>query len=525
MANLRSRCCAVLFAATVVLGADAAAVPTRRGQPQPSTQAPPDVTLDRQVDEAARRLLERSGVPSIAVAIVRNGKLELTRAWGSARLTPVTAAGPDTRYGIGSISKQFTAAAVLLLRQQNRLSLDDRVAKYFPQLSGADAVTIRQLLNHTAGYVDHWPHTYLPPYMLRPTNVNALLQDWGRRPLAFAPGTKWQYSNTNYVIAGAIVEKVAGVPLFEFMRRRIFTRLGMSSVVDLAAEPRTTFAAVEYSRYALAPPYAVAPAPRGWLYAAGGLAMTAADLARWDISLLDRTLLDSASHHEMETAARLTDGTVIPYGLGVELRPWWGRPAIWHGGGTPGFTAMNYAFPQHRIAVVVLTNEQPSAVASTIASDILRLVFAREPAVTAANPKSPVPMTAAPLPTSGAALQCADPTRDIRSILDGLQRGELDRARFTENGNAYFSPAALKDYASSLAPLGSVTGLIRTFQEQRAGMLECAYHAVFERKAVTISTLQLPDGRFEQLVVFAASPFTADAAVAHDSVDFDSTAD
>lgn len=493
-------------AATIVLATSVAATPAPYGQVRPSTPASPDTVLERQVEDAVRRILERSGVPSIAVAIVRNGGLELSRAWGSARLTPFAAAEPGMRYGIGSISKQFTAAAVLLLQQQRRLSLDDRVSKFFPALTEADAVTIRQLLTHTAGYVDLWPHTYVPPYMLEPRDVAALVREWGRRPLTFAPGTKWQYSNTNYLIAGAIVEQVAGIPLFEFMRRQIFAPLGMSSVVDLAARQPAGLAATEYSRYGLAAPFAVSPVPRGWLYASGGLAMTAADLARWDMSLIDRTLLDSASHREMETATRLTDGVVMPYGLGVELQPWFGRGAIWHSGGTAGFSAVNYVFPHERVAVAILTNEQPSAVAGAIANEILRFVFAREPVVPPA--RLPEPITAPPaVTTQRAAAQCADPVREIRPLIESLQRGAIDRARFTDNANAYFSSRALADYAASLAPLGPVKGVLRTFQEERAGMLQCAYFAGFERKFVSLSTLELPDGRFEQFTVFAAPPF------------------
>ena len=480
--------------------------PALHAQARAATPPSPDTTLARQVDDAVRRILERSGVPSIAVAIVRSGQLELARAWGAARLTPFIPAESDTRYGIGSVSKQFTAAAVLLLQQQNRVSLDDRVAKYFPALAGADSITIRQLLNHTAGYVDHWPHKYLPEYMQRPTDVNALVREWGGRPLAFVPGTRWQYSNTNYVIAGAIVEQVAGVPLFEFMQRNIFVPLGMSSVADLAAQQPATLAATEYSRYALGPPHAVTPAARGWLYAAGGLAMSAADLARWDRSLMDRSLLDSTSYRELETPARLADGTVVPYGLGVELQPWGVRRAISHGGGTAGFTAMNSVFPRERVAVVILTNEQPSAAAGAIASEIMGLVFAREPAISAANPPTATP--APPVSMPSAAAQCPNPGSDMRALIESLQSGVIDRSRFTANGNAYFSSRVLADYTSSLGPLGRVTGVIRTFGEERTGMLECAYRVGFERTAVSISTLQLPDGRFEQLIVFAAPPFT-----------------
>jgi len=113
------------------------------------------------------------------------------------------------RYSIGSISKQFTATAMLLLQEENKLSLDDKVAKFIPDLTRANEVTIRQLLSHTSGYQDYWPQDYVPPFMLQAITANRILDLWAHKPLDFDPGTKWQYSNTNFVIAGMIVEKVS----------------------------------------------------------------------------------------------------------------------------------------------------------------------------------------------------------------------------------------------------------------------------------------------------------------------------
>ena len=136
------------------------------------------------------------------------------------------------RYSIGSISKQFTATAVLLLQEQGKLSLDDKVAKFIPNLTRANEVTIRQLLSHTSGYQDYWPQDYVMPPMMLPTTAQKILDMWARKPLDFDPGTKWQYSNTNYVIAGVIIEKVARMPLLQFLQQRVFTPLGMTSVSD-----------------------------------------------------------------------------------------------------------------------------------------------------------------------------------------------------------------------------------------------------------------------------------------------------
>src|SRR5205085_8841141 len=144
-----------------------------------------------------------SGFPSASVALVKNGQVAYIKAYGNAKLDPQTAARPDMRYSIGSISKQFTATAILLLQEQGKLSLDDKVAKFLPTLSRANEVTIRQLLSHTSGYQDYWPQDYVMPMMLQPTTAERILDGWARKPLDFEPGTKWQYSNSNYVTAGS----------------------------------------------------------------------------------------------------------------------------------------------------------------------------------------------------------------------------------------------------------------------------------------------------------------------------------
>ena len=155
------------------------------------------------------------------MAVVTNGQIAYVQAYGAARIEPHTSATPDMRYSIGSISKQFTAAAILLLQEQGKLSLDDKVARFVPDLTRANEVTIRQLLSHTSGYQDYWPQDYVMPFMLQPVTAQKILDQWARKPLDFDPGTKWQYSNTNYVIAGVIVEKAARMPLLQFLREQV----------------------------------------------------------------------------------------------------------------------------------------------------------------------------------------------------------------------------------------------------------------------------------------------------------------
>jgi CubicO group peptidase (beta-lactamase class C family) len=147
-------------------------------------------------------------------------------------LNPKVPSTGATRYAIDSVSKEFTAAAVLLLAEQGKLSLDDPLAKWFPELRAAAAVTLRQLLTHTSGIRDYWPQDFLTPEMTRPTTPAAIIDEWAQRPLDFEPGTDWQYSNTGYVLAGAVVEKVSGQPLFEFLNRFVFGPLHMTQVTE-----------------------------------------------------------------------------------------------------------------------------------------------------------------------------------------------------------------------------------------------------------------------------------------------------
>src|SRR5262245_45182644 len=185
------------------------------------------------VDSIARDVLQSTGVPAVSVAVVTDGRLVYTQAYGQAQLDPPVAARVDMRFSIGSISKQFASAAILLLQQEGKLSLDDPVARFIPNVTRARAVTIRQLLSHTSGYQDYWPQDYVPLFMMDSIGASGILDRWARKPLDFDPGTRWQYSNTNYVMAGLIVEKASGMPFFEFLRTRILGPLGMQSVVNV----------------------------------------------------------------------------------------------------------------------------------------------------------------------------------------------------------------------------------------------------------------------------------------------------
>src|SRR5258707_7456418 len=184
------------------------------------------------IDAAAADVLKATGVPSASVAVVQGGKVAYVKAYGMARLDPAMAAEPGMQYSIGSISKQFTAAVILLLMQDGKLKLDDPVGKYLPGLTRANEVTIRQLLSMTSGYQDFWPEDYVMTSKMTSTNPQQILDVWAKKPLDFEPGTEWQYSNTNYVIAGQIAEIAGGRPLIDQLQARIFRPLKRTGVFD-----------------------------------------------------------------------------------------------------------------------------------------------------------------------------------------------------------------------------------------------------------------------------------------------------
>jgi len=437
-----------------------------------------DAALKARIDRIAAGVMEQHGVPSASIGVVKGGKIVYTHAWGRAHISPDEAATPDMRYSIGSISKQFTAAALLLLEEQGELKLDDPVGKYVPGLTRSDEVTIRQILSHTSGYQDYWPEDYLMTPMMRATTPQNIIDKWAKKPLDFEPGTQWQYSNTNYVIAGLIVEKVSGQRVMDFLKEHIFHPLGMKSVWNSDETKLKQADASPYIRYALGP---LRPAPKegsGWMFAAGELAMTAHDLALWDESLMAHSILKPALEKEMFTEVKLKDGKGTGYGLGVFVSEMHGHRLISHGGEVTGFVADNEVLVDDGAAVAVLTNHMAAG-----ASDIAK------PAVEAvAGARAPIPRSA--------------PEEQALAIYRGLQRGEIDRSLLAPNLNDYFDAQCVADFQESLGPLGEPLTFEQVGKDSlRGGMTFRRFRMVYPTRRLTLTTYTYPDGKLEQYLV------------------------
>ncbi len=450
------------------------------GAAQGTNTLPAD--LAAKINAAATEIVAKTHVPSASVGIVQNGRIVYLAAFGMARLSPSLPATPEMRYAIGSITKQFTTACILLLAEEGKLTLDDPLAKYFPELTRAKEVTIRNLLTHTSGYQDYAPQDYTIPAWTKPTTATAIVHEWATKPLDFDPGTQYQYSNTNFNIVGLIVEKVSGQPFWTFLSKRVLTPLGMTRTIDLDTQ-HSQMEPTGYFRNALGPLRpAISEAP-GWYFADGEMAMPASDLLKWDISLMNQTLLKPASWAAMATEMRLKNGQGARYGLGVSLSVRDGRRVVSHGGEVGGFVASNTIFPDDKVAVVVLTNQEASAAAGAIGRAIATLLLP--------------PPASATSPTETAKAEAL-----ATKVLAGLQQGNIDRTLFSVNGNFYFDATALGDFSSSLGPLGAIKNLKQTGSSLRGGMTYRSFEAEFANGTkVSISTYTTSDGKLEQFIV------------------------
>jgi CubicO group peptidase (beta-lactamase class C family) len=390
-------------------------------------------------------------------------------------LNPKVPSTGSTRYAIDSVSKEFTAAAVLLLAEQGKLSLDDPIAKWFPDLRAAAGVTLRQLLTHTSGIRDFWPQDFLTPEMTRPTTPAAIIDEWAQRPLDFEPGTDWQYSNTGYVLAGAVVEKVSGRPLFEFLSRYVFGPLHMTQVAEYsptgAAARLTAGDAAGYTRYGLGP---MTPAPlegSGWLFGAASLAMPPSDLALWDLSLIDRSLLKAESYQREFEPVVLKSGRTHDYALGLEVASIQGRLRIGHAGAGSGFLADNRVWPRERTAIVVLTNNDwadPSDLTNRIAFVVL----------------PPTPEEAR-----------------VRHLFQAFQDGRVDRALFSSVGNFYLTATVLADLKSSLSPLGPPRLIELEHESQRGGLTTRRWKILCPGARLEAIERSHPDGKIDEFMI------------------------
>ena len=487
-------------------------------------------TPDREkIVAATERVLRATNVPSASVGIARGGKVVYAEAFGSARLpqnvgvasnaggklaisaetTKPLPANAAMAYPVGSISKQFTSVCILLLQERGKLKLDDPVSRWFPTFTRANEVTIHNLLTHTSGYSDYAPQDYTIPAWTRTIKPIDLVTEWATKPLDFAPGTQWQYSNTNFQLAALIVQKASGMRFHDFLWQNVIDPLRLQGVLDLDVD-RDKLQVRGYEQHALGPLRpAILEAP-GWYFGDGELAMPVSTLLAWDESIVHRTLLKPESYDALETEFVLKGGKGSHYGLGVAVNTLPdGHKFLSHSGEVGGFVANNVISLNDDVAYAALTNQEASPAAGAITKAIRPILLPN-----ILTPKSSKPI-AAPAPTvqttpanaiAPAAETSAHPTPDpteshMATLLTSLQEEDIDRTLFTADANFYFSDETIHDFAESLAPLGALERVRKTSESLRGGMTFRSFDVTFAKGKASLTTYTMDGGRIEQFLV------------------------
>ncbi len=305
------------------------------------------------IDRYVKAEMTKQKIPGISLAIVRNGRIAILRSYGFANLEHRIPVKTETVFQSGSIGKQFTAAAIMLLVEEEKISLEDKITKFLPDVPEAwKTITVEHLLSHTSGMGDYPPEIDLR----RDYTEDELLQHFKKVPLAFAVGAKWDYSNVGYVILGILIRKVTGKFYGEFLLERIFKPLGMTTARIISEADIVPNRAAGYRLVAGALKNQEWVSPSTNSTADGSLYLTILDLAKWDAALYTDKPLQQSSLNRIWTPARLSDGKRKAYGFGWHTDRIHNRRVVFHGGAWQGFKSFIVRFPEDKLSIIYFSN-------------------------------------------------------------------------------------------------------------------------------------------------------------------------
>ena len=340
-----------------------------------SAQMPSRATIVSQIDSLATAALRNGPVAGLSIAVVKGRDTIVMKGYGLADVENDIPATPQTVYRIGSITKQFTSAAVMQLVEQGKVNLDDDITKYFPGFAThGQRILVRHLMNHTSGipsYTDIRNFGRVITLDLPHDSLIALVQ---ADSLMFAPGSGFYYNNTGYYMLGMLIEKVTNQKYGDYLAAHLFQPLGLTSTRYCATAPiikrRAQGYGVDSSRTLVNASYISMDLP----FAAGSLCSTVGDLVKWENALFSGKVVSASSLAQMTTPAKLTSSRPMPYGFGLAPDTVGKHRVIGHGGGINGFISQEEYYPDDSLTVVVLANTSP-APSGGIARNAARLVF------------------------------------------------------------------------------------------------------------------------------------------------------
>jgi CubicO group peptidase (beta-lactamase class C family) len=361
---------------TIILSGVAIAAPFAvRAQNSGST----DGEISEKVDAYVNGEMRAERIPGLALAVVRDGKIVKAQGYGLANIELGVAVKPETIFQTGSVGKQFTATAVMMLVEDGKIRLDDRIGKYLPSSPASwNNITVRNLLTHTSGIPDYESDSVTKKdaafiNLRNDYTEDELFTKFSGLPLDFPPGSKWSYSNSGYVILGILIHKLTGQFYGDVLQERIFRPLGMTStriiseadiIPNRAAGYRLVNGEIKNQEWV---------SPTLNTTADGALYTNALDMAKWDAALYTEKLLKKGSLDQMWSAVRLNDGKTAAYGFGWDVTQVNGHRLIEHGGAWQGFTTQISRYVDDRFTVIVLTNldsehSEPDKIAHNVAA-------------------------------------------------------------------------------------------------------------------------------------------------------------
>ncbi|HYK35144.1 serine hydrolase domain-containing protein [Alloacidobacterium sp.] len=402
-------------------------------------------TLDAAaISRIGRTAYEQNRAPGFSLAVWYKGKVVFANGYGYSDVAAKTPVMADTRFPIGSITKQFTAVSIMLLAERGRILLDDKLNRFLPEMPNADKITLRMLLNQTSG-LHNYPltseHSWPLEGQIDSKSIFAILKT--DRP-DFPPGERWEYSNTNYAALAEVVAKSSGLSFDQFVQQNIFTPLLM-----------TTSGVGYQAQKEIATPYEgtagnFAPVPvqlsLDLFYGAGNIVSSANDLIRWDAALIGGRLLNPAAMRELWTAGRLANGQLVNYAMGFVPASIAGHRELWHNGYTPlaGGYCLNAIFPDDQLAVVVLSNS-PDAVFQGMPEQMVHEIIAMiDPHVSTSQQVASMEGTDEDSRTRTLA----------RTIFEEISAGRVDRSILSPEMDADLTPARLAQSARQMSALG-----------------------------------------------------------------------
>ena len=431
--------------------------------------------IGSKVDNFVNSSIRQQKIPGLALAVLRDGQIIKAQGYGLSNIELNVPASPQTVFQSGSVGKQFTATGVMMLVEEGKVGLDDKITKYFPGAPETwNKITIRNLLTHTSGIKDYTDKNF--DYR-RDYTEEDLLKILQRLPFDFAPGDKWSYSNSGYMLLGILIRKVTGKFYGDFLQERIFRPLGMTTTRIISEQDIVPNRAAGYRLVKGVIKNQEWVSPSLNTTADGSLYFTVLDLAKWDAALYTEKLIKRSSLDEIWTPVKLNDGKTYPYGFGWRVHEMNGHRLIEHGGSWQGFTTGISRYVGDKLTVVALTNlDSRHARPEEIIHGVAGLYV---PALTPPPPAKPI--------------EDKEPqvTTLFRDLLRKIEEGKADAAAFTEEAQKKWFPDRIKEFQESLEDFGPAKAVDLLERKEEVGLRSYIYRLTFEDGRVLKLNLKL----------------------------------